>query len=123
MVSDRENIFYFILKPNFKPIFKDFIYNLDIIKELEERIRDNCSNNEAQNKKFGLLQVELSDEKVKNKQLEDRLEKIENEFENCKKELNTNQRLHSSLVRFQTISFVNNRNRMDSISAVHGYLV
>ena len=39
-------------------------------------------------------------EKVKNKQLEDRLGKIENEFENCKKELNTNQRLHSSLVRF-----------------------
>ena len=46
--------------------------------------------------------MELSDEKVKNKQLEDRLEKIENEFENCKKELNTNQRLHSSLVRFLT---------------------
>ena len=38
-------------------IFSDFIYNLDIIKELEERIRDNCSKNEAQNKKFGLLQV------------------------------------------------------------------
>ena len=90
---------------------------------MEERIRDNCSNNEAQNKKFGLLQVELSDEKVKNKQLEDRLEKIENEFENCKKELNTNQRLHSSLVRFQTKSFLNNLNLMDSISAVHGYLV
>ena len=82
---------------------------------MEERIRDNCSNNEAKNKKFGLLQVELSDEKVKNKQLEDRLEKIENEFENCKKELNTNQRLHSSLVRFQTNYFVNNRNLMDSI--------
>ena len=46
------------------------------------------------------FQVELSDEKVKNKQLEDRLGKIENEFENCKKELNTNQRLHSSLARF-----------------------
>ena len=73
---------------------------MDIIKELEERIRDNCSNTESQNKKYGLLQVELSDEKVKNKQLEDRLDKIENEFENCKKELNTNQRLHSSLVRF-----------------------
>ena len=71
------------------------------VKDLEDGIRKAEAARESESRKLKLAQVQLSDEKIKSKRLEDQLASVRQQLDSSRKESDTNNRLHESLVCVQ----------------------
>ena len=74
-------------------------------KKLEEKIREFDSKKELSARNVKMAQVQLSDEIVKNQQLQDKLDNLETEVANLRKELGSSNRLHGALICLQRLVY------------------
>jgi len=68
---------------------------------LENKVRDYDSRKEINNRNVKMVQVQLSDQIIKNKKLEDKITNIETELENSRNEIRASNRLHDALIAVQ----------------------